>query len=177
MSPGNLVEYISIGKIVATHGVRGGMVVLPLTDFPERFRKTRRVFLKRGGTVVGEGNVARASVLPRKVLLWLESVDRVEKAASLVGCEIAVQRSEAVQIPAGSYFIFEIVGLKVRTTDGRIVGEVKEVLRLPANDVYVVQTAEGGEVLIPAIRQVVTKIDLEQGEMLIEPMPGLLGDD
>ncbi|MGB9866812.1 MAG: ribosome maturation factor RimM [Bacillota bacterium] len=177
MTVANPGEYISIGRVVAPHGVRGGMVVLPLTDFPQRFKQTRRVFITKQGAVIGEGNVSRTTVLPGKVLVWLESVRKREDAAALVGCDIAVLRSEAVQIPEGSYFIFQIEGLRVVTTRGKDLGTVKEVLKLPANDVYVVRRQDGGELLIPAIRRVVLEIDLQGGKIVIQPMPGLLGDD
>ncbi|HHV79747.1 MAG TPA: 16S rRNA processing protein RimM [Firmicutes bacterium] len=167
-----------IGQVVGAYGVEGGLVIKPLTDYPDRFQRTRKVVVKRGESVLFETAVSRVKLSPRKVLVWTEAVKDREKALTLVGCEVAVERSQAVPIPEGHYYIFEIVGMRVQTVDGRYVGRVKEVLKLPANDVFVVEGAESRrDILIPAIKQVVTAVDVRGKTMTILPMPGLLEDE
>ena len=100
-------------------------------------------------------------------------IDSVSAAEELRGLEVFLPRAEAPPLPQGHFFVQEVLGLRVRTTGGRDLGRVAEVLRTGANDVYVARGA-AGEVLIPAIRAVVLSIDPVAGEIIIEPMPGLL---
>lgn len=105
--------------------------------------------------------------------MQLADVASPTEATALFGELLYVRRDEAATPPRGSYFEHEIVGLRVRTADGRDLGEVAEILRTGANDVYVVR-GDLGEVLIPAVRHVVKRVDVAAGQMLVELIPGLL---
>lgn len=173
-----MTEWIAIGKVTGVHGNDGGLVVTPLTDYPERFRRTSRVTLTRGEAVVTEAGIKRVSISPGRLLVWTDVASNREEAARLIGCEMAVERAEVMAIPEGHYYIFDIVGMRVQTTEGRYIGRIREVMKLPANDVYVVENSSGGpDILIPAIRQVVTQIDVVSKTMTIHPMEGLLEDE
>ena len=163
---------VTIGKISRVRGVRGEVVVVPLTDDPQRFLKLEEV------TVTGDENsqqffVERAREFKGKVLLKLRQVDSPEEARKLVGAFLEIERDQLVRLPEGSYFIFDIIGLEVVTTKGERIGTVKDVISLPANDLYLV---EGDERLyhIPATKEVVQEIDLEGKKMIIQPIEGLL---
>lgn len=162
---------VAIGKISRVRGLRGEMVVVPLTDDPHRFLKLEKVTLTKDGTSK-EFLVEKAREFKGKVLLKLKEVDSPEEAKELAGGFIEIEKDQLVQLPQGSYFIFDIVGLEVVTTTGERIGTVKEVISLPANDLYLV---EGEEKLyhIPAIKQVVKGIDLKEKRMIIQPMEGL----
>jgi 16S rRNA processing protein RimM len=107
------------------------------------------------------------------VLLKLKGVESPEEAKRLVGSFLEIEKEDLIRLPEGRYFVFDIIGLEVITTENETVGKVKEVISLPANDVYVVQGKEK-EYDIPAIREVVRKIDLGKKVMIIEPKEGLL---
>jgi 16S rRNA processing protein RimM len=96
-----------------------------------------------------------------------------EAAEELVGGFIEIEKEELVRLPEGRYFVFDLIGLEVTTTDGQKVGKVKEVISLPAHDIYVV---EGKTRLydIPAVREVIKNIDLNKRQMIIQPQEGLL---
>jgi 16S rRNA processing protein RimM len=107
-----------------------------------------------------------------RVLLKLKQVETPEEAKSLVGGFIEIERDLLIELPEGRYFAFDLVGLGVVTTEGQRIGKVKEVISLPANDLYLVE-GDKKTYHIPAIKEVVKRIDLEKREMIIEPMEGL----
>jgi 16S rRNA processing protein RimM len=165
------VGLITIGRIVAPHGLRGEVRVRPETDFPQRFATLRRAFLVRGGRAEPV-TVAGARPHGQAVLLTLEGVADRDAAGALRGAAVAVERGAVVPLPAGAFYVFEIVGLRVRSEDGRALGIVTEVIRGPAHDVYAVRGA-GGDVLVPAVRDVVRRIDCGAGEMIVALPAGL----
>lgn len=167
-------EWVTIGKVTAPHGVRGEVRVFPLTEFPDRFLDLRRVYLLRGGER-SEYQVKRAKALPRGLfLLKLSGVESRDEAERLRGAELQVPREEAVPLPEGRYYVFDLVGARVVTTDGGFVGRLEDVLTTPANDVFVVRADGGREILIPAVKHVVRAIDPDQGVIVVDPLPGLL---
>lgn len=168
------VEWVTIGAVTAPHGVRGEVRVMPLTDFPDRFFDLKRVFLLQGATR-HEYRVEGVKSLSRGLfLLKLQGVDRREDAERLRRAEVQVPRAEAVPLPPGMYYVFDLVGARVVTVDGQELGLLKDVLTTAANDVYVVEDGAGREVLIPAVSHVVLSIDVDRGEIIVDPPLGLL---
>ena len=163
---------ITIGQISRVRGIRGEVVVIPFTDDPSRFSRLQKVIISARENSQ-EFQVERSRRFEEKVLLKLKQVESPEEAKKLVGGFIEIDKDELVELPDGSYFVFDIIGLEVITTQGEKIGTVKEVFSLPANDIYVVKGKEK-EYDIPALKDVVKKIDLEKKEMIIEPIEGLL---
>ncbi|MBE3590265.1 MAG: 16S rRNA processing protein RimM [Firmicutes bacterium] len=167
-------DYVSVGEVVAPHGIRGDVRLRPETDFPERF-PGRRVRLGM------EGPWRRIlDARPHRGGLWilrLEGVSSREAAEALRGARLWVATAELPTLPAGRYYHHELIGLAVRTVDGRDLGRLAEILRTGANDVFVVR-GPLGEVLLPALRSVVASVDLAAGAMTVAPPPGSLpGED
>jgi len=147
-------------------------VVAPLTDDPQRFHKLQKVIISKEEST-REFQVEETREFRDRVLLKLKQVETPEEAKKLVGGFIEIERSQTVELPEGRYFIFDIIGLEVITTEGERVGKVKEVISLPANDIYLVE-GDKKSYDIPAIKEVVKRIDLVKKEMIIEPIEGLL---
>jgi 16S rRNA processing protein RimM len=163
---------VTIGQISRVRGVKGEMVVIPLTDDPNRFLKLKDITVTKGeGTQ--QFQIEGVRKLAKNVLLKLREIQSPEEAKNLLGGFIEIEAEHLTKPPEGNYFIFEIVGLEVRNTKGEKIGEVKEVISLPANDVYVVR-GEKRDYDIPAIREIIKKIDLKNRVMIIEPIDGLL---
>ncbi|RJQ27144.1 MAG: 16S rRNA processing protein RimM [Peptococcaceae bacterium] len=164
--------YISIGKIIGTQGREGEVRVLPLTDFPERFLNMKHVCLFSRNT--RRNLFVEAARLYRQfVVMKLKGIDDMEAAVSLKGSLVQVTRDELVPLPSENYYIFEVIGLAVFTEEGLPLGKVSEVLKTGANDVYIIETGEK-PILIPALRKVVTEIDLKAGRMTVKLPEGLL---
>ncbi|MDQ7840109.1 MAG: ribosome maturation factor RimM [bacterium] len=164
-------DLVTVGRVVRPHGLRGEVRVRLETDFPQRFERLREVYLIRAGRVeVAE--ITGRRPFKEGLLLTIHGIGDLEAAEGLRGAEIAVPRDAVVPLEEGAFYVFEIVGLRVRTEEGRMLGTVAEVIRAPANDVYVVR-GEAGEILLPATREVVRRIDPASGEMVVALLPGL----
>lgn len=163
-------QFLIIGRVLKPWSYRGELKIEILTDFPERFASLRTVFL---GEDAKRFSVQSARLHGKAVLLKLEGVDSTEAAERLRNQLVQVPTEEAVELPAGKLYLYQLVGLHVKSTAGEALGDVTDVLDTSgANDVYVVRNGER-EILIPAIPSVVKGIDLDLGEMVVELLPGL----
>lgn len=172
---GGLDDLIGIGRIAGTFSFDGTLRVFPTTDFPERFKKMKKVKMERGGVVE---HFAVESARPHKgmYLLKLSGIDSMEKAQEYKNAQLVIDQDELMPLPEGEYYHFQLEGLKVIDEERGFLGQVSEVLGTGANDVYVIQSAEFGEVLIPAIKDVVLAVDLAAGEIKVRLLPGLIED-
>ncbi|OFI07705.1 ribosome maturation factor RimM [Clostridium acetireducens DSM 10703] len=156
-------KYLSVGQIINTHGIKGEVKVYPLTDDINRFKKLKRIYID--GI---EMNVLECKIQNKKVILKIEGIDTVEKANKHRNKYIEVAREDAVKLPESSYYIADIIGCNVLDENGFEFGKVYDVIKTGSNDVYWVKGKK--EVLIPALKSVVVKIDIEREEIIIKPL-------
>lgn len=166
-------DLIAIGEIVAPHGHRGTVRVLPLTDFPERFLNMDSVTIFKDGQGK-QYTVESAKRHQQFILLTLAEIKDMNAADFLRGTVIKVPREEAAPLPAGRYYVFDVIGLEVRSEDGRHLGTVDAVFQTGANDVYSIVQPDGREILIPALKEVVLEIDVPGRRMVVRLPAGLL---
>ena len=171
MSDGS--DFVLIGLLRRAHGVSGEITVEPVSDITERFSVLDKV-LVRTTSGIEELAVERVRYRGRRVLLKLEGIDDRAAAEGLWGAEIGVKRDDVFPVPDGTFYVFDVVGCMVLGQGDRVIGVVEDVLRMPANDVFVVKT-ENGEVLIPAVKAVVKSIDVTGKKIVVEEVEGLLG--
>lgn len=162
-------DYIVIGRVTRAHGLRGQVIVAYETDWPERFLGLARVFLGDANLPIG---VAAARLTPRHALLSLIGVETRSEAETLRGLWVKVPAAEARALAQGEFFVHQVVGLAVVTQAGELIGRVQEVLFTGANDVYIIQTATG-EMLLPAVDDVIHEVNLAEGRMVVSVPPGL----
>ena len=164
---------ITIGRVLKPFGVKGEVKVEPLTDFPERFKDLRRVFLvsPRGQELAC--TIRSARYLNGLPFLFFEGYDSPEKAKELSGLLIRIPREEAIPLPEGQYYWFELVGMAVLSEAGEKLGEIVEVFATGSNDVYVMKRGKE-EVYLPATKEIVKQIDRQARTMVIHVMEGLL---
>lgn len=164
---------IAIGRITRAQGLWGELNIEPLTNHPERFSLLEQVTIEKSDGTAQMAKIDRVRVVKRRVILKFSTVTNRTEAEALRGALITIPRHQCLQLEDGSYYIFELIGLRVVTTTGVAVGELIQVMDMPANDVYVVR-AETREYLIPAISDVIKNVDLDAGLMIIDPIEGLL---
>lgn len=164
--------YLVIGRIVRPHGIKGQVLVALQTDDVQRFSRLERVFL--GDTALPVGVQA---VRPHKggVILTLYGITTRNQAEGLRGQWVKIPTSEAITLDEDEFFVYQIVGLTAVTPAGTVIGQVEDVLFTGANDVYVVRTPQG-ELLLPAIADVVHRVDLAAGQIVVTVPPGLTPD-
>lgn len=151
-----------IGRVTGPFGTRGEVRVRAETDFPERFLELGNVCLELPDGEERMVRVEGARLTAKGILVKLDGHDDRGSTEGLRRALLKVKPSMAVPLPEGSYWVHELIGLRAITVDGRELGEITEVLRSPANDVYVTESA-----MIPALREVVREIDLETGRMVV----------
>ncbi len=162
------LEFIIIGQILAPQGIKGKLKVKVITDFPQRFAPSSTVYINRQPVTIDSTEWHKG-----RVIIQLNTIDSIEAAQRLQGQPIEIHHSQIYSLPEGQYYHFQLIGLEVWTIQGELLGNITEVLTSESNDNYVVK-GEGGEILIPAIEDVVKSIDLNKGRIVIEAMPGLL---
>ena len=162
------LEFITIGRILTTWGVEGKLKVKIETDFPQRFAPRSTVYINRQPMTIDSTEWHKG-----KAIIKLSTIDSIEDAERLHGQPVEIHHSQVYPLPEGQYYHFQLVGLEVWTTRGELLGNITEILTAESNDNYVV-SGTGGEILIPAIEDVVKSIDLNNGRIVIEPIEGLL---
>jgi 16S rRNA processing protein RimM len=167
---------VKIGKILAPHGVAGLLKVYPYTDFPERCALLKEVTVEQKGKRRRK-TVEKAVVYGRFWLIKFAGVDTREEAALLAGAVLLIPKAERIPLPAGVYYVDQVVGLKVYTTDGELLGRVTRVISTGGHDLYAVKkepNRDGAEFLVPAVKKFVKSIDPDGGKMVVELPDGLL---
>lgn len=162
-------ERVAVGRINGPWGLRGHVKVTPLGDNPERFAV--------GAVLLIHGRPHRVLDVryPKGYpVVQFEGYSSANAAETLRGAGIEINERDLPLLPDGEYYVHDLLGVQVVTTAGEIVGELEDVLRTGANDVYLVRRADGRQALIPAIADVVQRVDLAARRMEIEAIPGLL---
>ncbi len=167
--------YIAIGRITAAHNLHGEVRVELHTDFPERFAKGVKIFV---GSDLQETSIETARPHKLMQLVKVAGINNRTDAEQLRGQWIFVHESNAVALDEDTFWVHEIIGMKVQTEEGEALGQISDVIFTGANDVYVLQgnDSEGNprEVLLPAIADVIKQVDREQQVMIVHLLPGLL---
>ena len=167
---------LPIGKVVKTHGVKGKVKVEYFGKDLHRFSHYREIF------IVGEKGrpepYEMTEIIPRPpgLILRLKGIEKIEEAESLIGKEILIKKEVLPELGEKEYYWVDILGMKVETEEGKRIGKVKEIFTTGANDVYIVE-GKRGEILLPAIEEVIQNIDLKRGVMKVVRMEGLWEDE
>ena len=166
-------DYLKVGVITSTHGLRGEVKVFPTTDDPERFRKLKKVYLRTGKEQLCL-QVAGVKFFKNMVILKFKGLEDISQVEAFRQGELYVERKDAVPLGENEYYIADLLGMEVVLDTGESLGRLKDVLPTGANDVYIVDSEKYGEVLIPAIKQCIIKTDVPGGIMTVHLLPGLL---
>lgn len=166
-------DMLQVGVITQTHGVRGEVKVFPTTDDVNRFKKLKQVILDTGIETMPL-EIQSVKFFKQFVILKFKGIDNINDIEKYKRCSLYVTREHAVPLEEDEYFIADMIGMEVCTEDGNIFGTLKDVIETGANDVYVIESAEHGEVLVPAIKECIRSVDIEKGQMMIHLMDGLI---
>lgn len=168
-------DYLAVGKVVNTHGIKGELKVMPLTSDLTRFDYLKFVTAKWDGEL-REFRVTGARLHKNTVLIKLKGIDTMNDAEKLKGEELWVERRHARILEEDEYFICDIIGLNVYEDD-KFIGVVTDVLETGSNDVYVVKNDDTQkEILLPALKSVVISVDIEGRRMDVKIPEGLTDD-
>lgn len=165
-------KLINIGKIINTHGLKGELKILPLTDFPERFFKMDKVLVNHAGKLETY-ELENVREFKNLMIIKFAGIDDINQAQLLKNAVLQITEAELTKLPEHTYFVFQLEGLDVYSIDGGSLGKIHQVITTGANDVWAVQDDTGREILIPAIKQVIKSVDLATGKVIVELPEGL----
>ena len=173
MEKNYMEDLLQVGIITSTHGVRGEVKVYPTTDDPRRFRRLKEVVLDTGKEKMNL-EIEGVKFFKQFVILKFKGLDNINDIEKYRQKSLYVTRKNAVRLQRDEYFIADLIGLKVQDEDGKELGTVKDVIETGANDVYEVEMADGKSLLLPAIKQCILNVDVENGTMQVHVLEGLL---
>ena len=166
-------EYLRVGVISNTHGVRGEVKIFSTTDDIRRFKKLKQCVIDTGREKIPV-EVESCKFFKQTPILKFKTIDQLNDVERFKGKDLLAHRDHAVKLQKNEFFIVDLVGLKVESDDGMDLGVLTDVLQTGANDVFVAKMPDGNEVLIPYIEQCVPEIHPETGKVVVHLLPGLL---
>lgn len=169
-----MLEYLRVGKIANTHGLRGEIKVVPTTEDPARFQDLKDVYIQTMKRRI-PAKVKGVKYLNRFVVLKLEGYDNIDQALTIKNADLYVARADAIELPKGAHFVGDLIGCQIVDADSQeIYGTIGDVLFTGANDVYVVKRDAQKDLLIPVIDQCVVEKRVEEGVIYVRLLKGLL---
>lgn len=165
-------EYLEIGQIVNTHGLKGYVKVVPFTDDIQRFEELKKVYIAFKKELI-ECKIQDVKYVKNMVSLKFVGIDDINIAEKYKGCYLKISRKDAKKLDKNTYFIADLIGLKVYNENEQQVGVLEDIFPTGSNDVYVVRTDDGKQILLPAISKVIKSIDIEQEKIIVDISQGV----
>lgn len=166
-------EYLEVGQIVNTNGLKGLLKINPFTDDITRFERLKTILVEHKKELL-EFEIESVRYQKKQVLLKLKGIDTIEEAEKYREDYLKINRNKEEKLPEDTYYIVDLIGLDIYTEGGELLGKLDDIFSTGSNDVYVVKNSEGKQILLPAISDVIKNIDLEQKKIVVNLIEGLL---
>ena len=166
-------DLLEIGQIVNSYGIKGFVKVVPYTDDITRFEELKTIYVEQGKKIK-EYIIEDVKYSKKLVLLKFKGIDDINETISLKNCYLKIDRKDAVELEEDSYFIVDLIGLEVYSDEDKLLGILSDVFPTGSNDVYVVKDELGKQILLPAIKEVIKNVDLENKKVIVHLIPGLV---
>ncbi|HHV27213.1 MAG TPA: 16S rRNA processing protein RimM [Tissierellia bacterium] len=166
------MDYIQVGKIINTQGIKGEVKIYPLTDDISRFDELEKVYIGEEKVLVYiEKNWSKKEF----VILKFVGYDDINEVLKFKNEYLYIEEKDKIKLEEDSYFIFDIVGCNVLDIKGNRIGIVTQVITNTGNDIYIIKSEDNSKnYLVPAVKQFIKKVDIENKEIIIEPIEGLI---
>lgn len=167
------MNYYEVGKIVNTHGIKGELKIISKTDFPEdRFKPGNILYIRDNGKI-NSYEIKSHRTHKQFEMITFKELENINLVENLKGKTLEISEEQQESLSDGNYYHHQIIGLDVFSEDNNYIGVIKEIMSPGANDVWVVKRKGSSDLLLPAIKDVIKKIDLEQNKVIIELLDGL----
>lgn len=166
-------EYFEIGQIVNHFGIKGMVKVNPFTDDITKFEKLKSILMEKNGKLISI-EIETVKYSKNQVLLKLKGINTIEEAEMYRGCYLKVARKDTEKLPENTYFIADLLGVNVYTDEEILLGTVEDIYNSGANDIYVIRNANGKQILLPAIKEVIKQVDVEQEKIIVHLINGII---
>ena len=168
-----MVDYFEVGQIVNTFGIKGEVKVAPFTDNLERFNDFKELYVDKKGELQ-TFKIEYVKYHKNMVIIKFAEIDRIEEAEKYRNCYLKIARKDAKELPEGTYFIADLLEMSVYTEEGDLLGKVDDIYNNGSSDIYVIKNKMGKQVLLPAIPEVIKKIDIKEGTIIVHIIEGLI---
>ena len=166
-------DLLQIGVITSPHGLKGEVKVFPITDDVNKFKKFKSIIVDTGKERLTL-EIGGVKFFKKFVILKFKGIDDINDVEGYGKAGLWIKREQSVPLKKGEYFIADLIGLDVFTEDGKQFGTLKDVMQTGANDVYIIESKEHGEVLVPAIKDCILDVDIEEKRVEIHLLDGLI---
>lgn len=166
-------NFLEIGQIVNSYGLKGQMKVVPFTDNIQRFSKLKTIYIEIEKQLK-EFKIEEVKYHKNNILIKLENINDINVAEKYKNCYIKIDRKDAVKLPEDTYFIVDLIGIEVFTQENVLLGKIIDVFPTGSNDVYVVKDELGKQILLPAISEVIKNVDIPNKKMIVNLIKGLV---
>lgn len=167
-----MTKYLEIGQIVNTFGIKGMVKIRPFTDDIRRFDRLKKVYIKKNN--VEEYEIEEVKYHKDMVLIKFKGIENLEQANLLRNYYLLINRDEEEPLEEGRYYIVDMLGIEVYTDEGKKLGILDDIFNTGSNDVYVIKDELGKQILLPAIKEVIKQVDIENKKMIVHLIPGLV---
>lgn len=166
-------SFFEIGQIVNTFGIKGFVKINPFTDDLERFEELKSVFVVKNKELI-EMQIEEVKYHKHLVLVKFKGIEDINMAEKYKGCYIKIKRENARKLPEGTYFIADLIGIKVYDEDGNLLGKVDDIYNNKSTDIYVIKDDLGKQILLPSTKEVIKQIDVDEEKMVVHLINGLV---
>ena len=166
-------QYFEIGQIVNTFGIKGLVKVNPFTDDMERFKELKSVLVVKNKELI-EMQIEDVKFHKNVILIKFKGIEDINMAEKYKGCYIKIKREDARKLPEGTYFIADLIGTKVYDDNGNLLGKVDDIYNNKVHDIYVVKNDLGKQILLPATKEVIKQIDIDNDKIIVHLLEGLI---
>ena len=165
-------EYFEIGQIVNHFGIKGMVKVNSFAEDISIFESLNSILLEKENKLIPI-EIEEVKYSKNQILLKIKGINTIEEAEKYRGCYLKIARKDAKKLPKDTYFIADLIGLTVYTDEQILLGKVDDIYNSGANDIYVVKDEKGKQILLPAIKEVIKEVDLEQEKIIVHLLKGL----
>lgn len=166
-------QYLRVGVITSSHGIRGEVKLFPTTDDVNRFKKLKTAWIDTGKEK-RPVTLEQVRFFKNMVIVKFKELNSINECEPYKGKDLLVTREHAIELAPDEHFIVDLIGLSVVTDEGQEFGTVKDILQTGANDVYVITGTDGKEYLFPSIKECILDVNLEEKRVTVHIMDGLL---
>ena len=166
-------DFLEIGQIVNSYGIKGFFKVVPFTDDITRFDDLKNIYIEKNKKLEKK-EVEDVKYHKNLVLLKIKGIDDINDTEQYKNCYLKIDRKDAVELPADTYFINDLMGIEVYTEENEFLGNIVDIFPTGSNDVYVVKDELGKQILLPAIGEVIKNVDVKTRKMIVRIIPGLV---
>ncbi len=170
-------ELILVGFVFKPHGLHGEVKVKPATDIPSRFQNLKRAFMMPINGKYFKITIEKAKLTKGIVIIKIKGINSISEAEAVVGNEIVILREDCVKLPPDTYYIFDLIGLQVVLSHGKLIGTVEDVHAFPAQDILFVKTLDGRDIMIPFVKEIVPEVSFSQKKIIVNNIEGLLNEE